>query len=242
MFVSPPPFSLIRHEWSTCSTARSETVSLYQCDALHVPMWREFFVHSFGIYFFTNVTGNVFTIVMGEKYHYDGIIFPVPKCLFTNVQGCQCTNVPRPRKKHTFGWCTPQGTQAPRGHNETWQNSAPRAAGDEPLLAVRPLLDESKFDAAPACVSKEVRLQLRVEVVSHGHRGEDHLEFHTHAVLFLRRLLIWTVPIWGIKLDRGPVDWRGARSSWVDADPAGWGTFSISSEQINGIHQIKKTI
>ncbi len=33
---------------------------------------------------------------MKEKYHYDGIIFPVPKCLFTNVQGCQCTSVPRP--------------------------------------------------------------------------------------------------------------------------------------------------
>ncbi len=53
-------------------------------------------MHSFGIYFFTNVTGTIFTIVMEEKYHYDGIIFFVPKCLFTNMQGCQCTNVPRP--------------------------------------------------------------------------------------------------------------------------------------------------
>ncbi len=68
--------------------------SVYQCDGI--------FLLSSGIYyFFTNVTGIFFTIVIKEikeiKYHYDGKVFPVPKCFFTNVQGCQCTNVPRPR-------------------------------------------------------------------------------------------------------------------------------------------------
>ena len=96
MFVSTPFFSLMRQEWNMCSTARSVTDSLYQCDGLCVPMWRDFFCFLVASTIFYQCDGNFFTIVMKEKYHYDGIIFPVPKCLFTNVQGCQCTNVPRP--------------------------------------------------------------------------------------------------------------------------------------------------
>ncbi len=76
------------------------TGSLYHCDGLIVPMWWAKFSCSSGIYFFTDVMLFVSTIVTGEKYHYDRIIFPVPKWLFTNVQGCQCTNVPRPPSLH----------------------------------------------------------------------------------------------------------------------------------------------
>ena len=96
MFVSMPPFSLMRREWSMCSSTRSVTDSLYQCYGRFVPMWRDFFLFSSGIYYFLPTWRDFFTIVMKDKYHYDGIIFPVPKCLFTNVQECQCTSVPRP--------------------------------------------------------------------------------------------------------------------------------------------------
>ncbi len=111
MFVSTPFFSLMRQEWNMCSTARSVTDSLYQCDGLCVPMWRDFFCFLVASTIFYQCDGNFFTIVMKEKYHYDGIIFPVPKCLFTNVQGCQCTNVPRPprssvaKDRTSWDWC-----------------------------------------------------------------------------------------------------------------------------------------
>lgn len=47
-----------------------------------------------------------------------------------------------------------------------------RAAGDKPLLSVRPFLDEGKCATTPACLSEEIRFQLRVEVMSHGRRSD----------------------------------------------------------------------
>ncbi len=80
MFVSMPSFSLIRREWGMCSTMRSVTDSLYQCDGLCVPMWRDFFVFFWHLLFFTNVT-RIF-------FHCDGREVPLWQDIFS------CTKMP----------------------------------------------------------------------------------------------------------------------------------------------------
>ncbi len=78
-----------------------------------------------------------------------------------------------------------------------------RATGDKPLLAVQPFLNQGKTDPAPAGVRKQLGFQLWVEKCAIGADVRSFLTatnsllwsgVHTHAVLFLRRPLIWTVP------------------------------------------------
>ena len=96
--------------WQTRCTNVMDSV--YQCDGI-------FFCFLLASTIFYQCDGNFFTIVMKEKYHYDGIVFPVPKCLFTNVQGCQCTNVPRPQKSHFL-------KENCRNRLKTWNHGAVR--------------------------------------------------------------------------------------------------------------------
>ncbi len=72
----------------------------------------------------------------------------------------------------------PQALELHRGVAGLRRIEAARAAGDKPLVAVRPLMNQGKADSTPAGVCQQLGLQLGAKVVRDGGRRDELLDGH----------------------------------------------------------------